>query len=115
MRGAGTVPGPAEIAAELSFDRRLAQVSLAVDGFADSMVALTGNRSQPIFVLLSCLSSFTSGGNPALHSLGAICLHACGLSSDVGALFGAMGVLSAIAHVVSVRPSSLYFTSLLVI
>ncbi|KAF9048410.1 major facilitator superfamily domain-containing protein [Panaeolus papilionaceus] len=101
MRGAGTVPGPAEIAAELSFDRRLAQVSLAVDGFADSMVALTGNRSQPIFVLLSCLSSFTSGGNPALHSLGAICLHACGLSSDVGALFGAMGVLSAIAHVVS--------------
>ncbi|PPQ71192.1 hypothetical protein CVT24_010010 [Panaeolus cyanescens] len=101
MRGSGVTPTASEISAELSFDRRLAQISLAVDGFADSMVALAGNRSQPIFVLLSCLSSFTSGGNPALHSLGAICLHACGFSSDVGALFGAMGVLSAIAHVVS--------------
>jgi len=47
------------------------------------------------------LNSFTSGGNPALHSLAGVCLHACGRGSDVGALFGAMGALSATGHIVS--------------
>ncbi|KAF8968173.1 major facilitator superfamily domain-containing protein [Flammula alnicola] len=94
-------PNAHEISKELNFDRYLAQISLAVDGLADSLVALTSNKSQPTFVALSCLSSFTSGGNPALHSLGAVCLHACGHGSEVGALFGAMGVLSAIGHIVS--------------
>lgn len=94
-------PNAHDIAAELKFDRYLAQISVGVDGLADSLVALTASRSQPIFVALSCLSSFTSGGNPALHSLGAVCLHACGYSAEVGTLFGAMGVLSAIAHIIS--------------
>lgn len=74
-----------------------------MDGLADALVAVVSNKSQPIFIALSCLSSFTSGGNPALHSLGAVCLHACGYGSDVGALFGAIGVVSAIGHIVSVR------------
>lgn len=90
-----------DISAELNFDRYLASISLAVDGIADSLVAITRSKSQGAFVALSCLSSFTSGGNPALHSLGAVCLHACGRGSEVGALFGAMGVLSAIGHIVS--------------
>lgn len=93
----------AHIAAELQFDKRLAQASLAVDGLADALVALTPASSQTLFIGLSCLSSFTSGGNPTLHSLGAVCLHACGYSSEVGALFGGMAVLSAIAHIINVR------------
>ncbi|KAF8896307.1 major facilitator superfamily domain-containing protein [Infundibulicybe gibba] len=92
---------PEHIAAELKFDKRLAQCSLAVDGFADTMVAITPTTSQVSFSAFSCLSSFTSGGNPALHSLGAVCLHAYGYGSEVGALFGAMAVLSAIAHIIS--------------
>ncbi|PPQ67486.1 hypothetical protein CVT25_006027 [Psilocybe cyanescens] len=97
----GSTPNAHDIAAELNFDRYLASISLAVDGLADSLVAIARDRSQPVFVALSCLSSFTSGGNPALHSLGAVCLHACGRGSEVGALFGALGVLSAIGHIVS--------------
>lgn len=101
-----STPNAHDIAAELNFDRYLASISLAVDGFADSLVAVARDRSQPVFVALSCLSSFTSGGNPALHSLGAVCLHACGRGSEVGALFGALGVLAAIGHIVSVSISS---------
>ncbi|RXW17588.1 hypothetical protein EST38_g8265 [Candolleomyces aberdarensis] len=97
----GSNPNAQDIASEIRFDRYLAQISVGVDGLADALVALTASRSQSIFITLSCLSSFTSGGNPALHSLGAICLHACGRSSEVGTLFGAMGVLSAIAHIIS--------------
>ncbi|KAF5342541.1 hypothetical protein D9611_001959 [Ephemerocybe angulata] len=97
----GSSPNAHDVAAELKFDRYLAQISVGLDGLADSLVALTASRSQPFFVALSCLSSFTSGGNPALHSLGAIALHACGYSSEVGTLFGAMGVLSAVAHIIS--------------
>ncbi|TFK40416.1 major facilitator superfamily domain-containing protein [Crucibulum laeve] len=97
----GSSPNATDVAAELRFDRYLAQGSLGVDGLADALVAITSNKSQGMFVGLSCLSSFTSGGNPALHSLGAVCLHACGHSSEVGTLFGAMAVLSAIAHILS--------------
>jgi hypothetical protein len=98
----GDSPNVHDIAAEIRFDRYLAQISVGMDGLADVLVALTASRSQFVYIALSCLSSFTSGGNPALHSLGAICLHACGYSSEVGTLFGAMGVLSAVAHIVSV-------------
>lgn len=95
-------PGPRDIVAELKFDRTLAQISVGVDGLADALVAITASRSQPIFVALSCLTSFTSGGNPALHSLGAVCIHAIGFSSEVGSLFGAIAVVSAVAHIFSV-------------
>ncbi|CAA7267114.1 unnamed protein product [Cyclocybe aegerita] len=97
----GQSPNARDISAELNFDRYLASLSLFVDGLADSLVAITASRSQTVFYTLSCLSSFTSGGNPALHSLGAVCLHACGRGSEVGALFGALGVLSAIGHIIS--------------
>lgn len=89
------------ITAELRFDKYLAQCSLALDCIADTLITIAASTSQ-IFVGLSCLSSFTSGGNPALHSLGAVCLHAAGFSSEVGALFGGMAVLSALAHIISV-------------
>ncbi len=93
---------PRELAQELQFDRYLAQASLLLDGTSDLLVALTSARSQVIFIALSCVSSFTSGAGPALHSLGAVCLHACGHSSEIGVLFGAKAVLSAVAHIFSV-------------
>jgi hypothetical protein len=99
----GTIANPEHIANELKFDKYLAQCSLAVDGIADALVTVAPTSSQITYISLSCLSSFTSGGNPALHSLGAVCLHAAGFSSEVGSLFGGMAVLSAIAHVISVR------------
>ncbi|KAJ7931572.1 major facilitator superfamily domain-containing protein [Mycena leptocephala] len=89
------------IALELQFDRRLAQASLSVDALADLLISISPTSSQISFIAFSCLSSFTSGGNPALQSLGAVCLHALGYSSETGRLFGAIGVLAAIAHTIS--------------
>lgn len=86
----------------MRFDKRLAQYSLSVDGLADALVVLAPVSPQFSFVALSCLSSFTSGANPAMHSLGAVCLHAMGRGSEVGSLYGAMAVLSAVAHTISV-------------
>ncbi|KAJ7931571.1 major facilitator superfamily domain-containing protein [Mycena leptocephala] len=92
---------PESIALELQFDKRLAQASLSVDALGNLLVAISPTSSQISFIAFSCLSSFTSGGNPALHSLGAVCLHALGYSSETGRLFGAIGVLNAIAHTIS--------------
>jgi hypothetical protein len=98
----GTNTNADDISSEMNFDRFLAGISLAVDGFADTLVAIVANKSEGVFVALSCLSSFTSGGNPALHSLAAVCLHACGRGTEIGALFGAIGIVSAIGHIISV-------------
>ncbi|KAF8735994.1 hypothetical protein AX14_001070 [Amanita brunnescens Koide BX004] len=92
---------PRELVEELGFDRHLAQASLLLDGTADLLVALASGNSQIIFMALSCVTSLTSGTIPALHSLGAVCLHACGYSSEVGMLFGAKAVVSAVAHIIS--------------
>ncbi|KAK7033172.1 major facilitator superfamily domain-containing protein [Favolaschia claudopus] len=89
---------PEDIALELRFDKRLARASLSVDALGDLLITIAPTSSQLSFIAASCLSSFTSGGNPALHSLGAVCLHALGHSSETGRLFGAVGVLNAIAH-----------------
>lgn len=94
---------PESIASEMRFDKNLARCSLAVDGLADALVAITPTSSQPTFLALSCLSSLTSGGNPSLHSLGAVCLHASGRGSEIGAFFGGIAVISAVGHIISVR------------
>lgn len=99
------------IFAEMRFDKILARCSLAVDASANALIVLFPTSSQVSFILFSCLSSFTSGGNPSVHSLGAVCLHASGNSSEVGTLFGAMAVLSALAHIVSVSRSALSMES----
>ncbi|KAJ7593285.1 major facilitator superfamily domain-containing protein [Mycena floridula] len=92
--------GKPSILAEMRFDKLLAGCSLFLDGLADFLIAVTPN-SQAAFYVFSSLSSFTSGGNPATHSLGAVCLHAAGRSSEVGSLFGAMAFLAAVAHVIA--------------
>lgn len=87
----------------MTFDLNLARCSLAVDAFADLLVALATSASSSVpFVFLSCVSSFTSGGSPAMHSLGAVILHQQGRSDEVGRMFGGLAVLSAIAHALSV-------------
>jgi hypothetical protein len=40
-----------------------------------------------------------------------VCLHACGIGEDVGALFGAMSMLSAIGHIVSPYIYALTYSS----
>ncbi|THU91914.1 MFS general substrate transporter [Dendrothele bispora CBS 962.96] len=87
--------------AEVRFDQILAGASLAIDGTADALIAIAPSASQTMFVALSCMSSFTSGGNPILHSLAGACLHAAGYSSEVGPLFGALAVVAAVAHIIS--------------
>lgn len=99
---AGATITPENLASEMKFDKNLARCSLAVDGIADALVAIAPTSSQPTFLSLSCLSSFTSGGNPSLHSLGAVCLHASGRGSEIGAFFGGIAVLSAVGHIISV-------------
>ncbi|KAF7336667.1 hypothetical protein MVEN_02101500 [Mycena venus] len=99
---------PENIALELQFDKRLARASLSVDALGDLLIVIAPTSSQIPFIAASCLSSFTSGGNPALHSLGAVCLHALGHSNETGRLFGAVGVLNAIAH--SVAPGMFALT-----
>ncbi|KAF4596547.1 hypothetical protein EYR40_007753 [Pleurotus pulmonarius] len=96
-----TIEPERDIPAELRFDQKIAGYSLFVDGFSDFCVFLAPISSQSAFIFFSCLTSFTSGGNPAVHSLGAVCLHAAGRGSEVGSLFGALAVLSAIAHTFS--------------
>ncbi|KAF7327696.1 hypothetical protein MKEN_00349100 [Mycena kentingensis (nom. inval.)] len=98
ITGAST---PEEIASELNFDKRLAQGSLVVDGLSDLLITITSSQFELGFIVLSCVAAFTSGGNPALHSLGAVCLHALGYGNETGRLFGAIGVLSAASHSVS--------------
>ncbi|KAK7044959.1 major facilitator superfamily domain-containing protein [Favolaschia claudopus] len=92
---------PEAIAREIQFDKCLARASLTVDAMGDLLIVATPASSQVAFIGASCLSAFTSGGNPALHSLGAVCLHALGHSSETGRLFGAVGVLDAIAHIMA--------------
>jgi len=110
-RSLDAVSSHAHISSDMLFDKRLAQCSFAVDGLADFLIVLSPAASQVSFVGFSCLSSFTSGGNPAVHSLGAVCLHAVGRASETGALFGAMAVLGAIAHTISPTIYALTYSS----
>lgn len=66
-RNPDAVSSHEHISKEMLFDRRLAQYSLAIDAVADTMVALSPTASQVPFIALSCLSSFTSGGNPGMY------------------------------------------------
>jgi hypothetical protein len=100
------------VVAELRFDTRLAQYSLGLDFVGDMLITILPTSSQASFIALSSLSSFASGSVPALQSLGAVCLHALGLGSEVGTLFGGIAVVTSIGHIISVHPlfSSWYTT-----
>ena len=94
---------PSTLAAALRFDRAIAVVSFFTDASANALVVLAPTSSQVLFVLCTSLNSLTSGGNPALHSLGAVSLQAMGKGREVGLVFGAMGIVNAVAHIIAVR------------
>lgn len=90
------------LARSLAFDRIVTSISFFTDATANLLVSITPTSSQPLFILFTSLNSLTSGGNPALHSLGAGTLIAIGKGAEVGLVFGAMGLINAVAHVVAV-------------
>lgn len=92
------------LARSLAFDRIVTSISFFTDATANLLVSITPTSSQPLFILFTSLNSLTSGGNPALHSLGAGTLIAIGKGAEVGLVFGAMGLINAVAHVVAVSP-----------
>lgn len=92
------------LASAIRFDQRIAAISLFTDASANALVAISPTSSQPLFIFLTSLGSLSSGGGPALHSLGAVSLRAMGKGSEVGLVFGALGVVSAVSHIIAVCP-----------
>ncbi|KAI0048291.1 MFS general substrate transporter [Auriscalpium vulgare] len=92
---------PTALASAIRFDRRIVSISFFTDASANALVVLSPTSSQALFVLLTSLNSLTSGGNPALHSLGAVSLQAMGKGGELGLVFGALGVVNAVAHIIA--------------
>lgn len=99
------------LASAIRFDRRIAAISLFMDASANALIAVSPTSSQALFVFLTSLNALTSGGHPALQSLGAVSLRAMGKGNEMGLVFGALGLSNAVSHIVAVRfhpiPSSL--------
>jgi hypothetical protein len=93
---------PTHLASAIHFDRCIAAISLFTDASANALVAMSPTSSQPLFVLLTSLAALTSGGLPALQSLGAVSLRAMGKGNEIGLVFGALGLANAMSHIVAV-------------
>ena len=93
----------AHTASAIRFDRRIAAISLFMDASANALIAVSPTSSQALFVFLTSLNALTSGGHPALQSLGAVSLRAMGKGNEMGLVFGALGVANAVSHIVAVR------------
>ncbi|KAA1476081.1 hypothetical protein DENSPDRAFT_861057 [Dentipellis sp. KUC8613] len=89
------------LARSLQFDQRIAAISFFTDASANALVALSPTSSQALFIMFTSLNSLTSGGNPALHSLGAVSLQAAGNGGEFGLVFGALGLVNAVAHIIA--------------
>lgn len=75
-----------------------------MDASANALIAMAPTSSQALFVFLTSLNALTSGGHPALQSLGAVSLRAMGKGNEMGLVFGALGISNAVSHIVAVRP-----------
>jgi hypothetical protein len=75
-----------------------------MDASANALIAMSPTSSQPLFVFLTSLNALTSGGHPALQSLGAVSLRAMGKGNEMGLVFGALGLSNAVSHIIAVRP-----------
>ena len=95
------------IASAIRFDRRIAAISLFMDASANALIAMSPTSSQALFVFLTSLNALTSGGHPALQSLGAVSLRAMGKGNEMGLVFGALGVANAVSHIIAVRLQSM--------
>lgn len=91
------------LASAIRFDQRIAAISLFMDASANALIAVSPTSSQALFVFLTSLNALTSGGHPALQSLGAVSLRAMGKGNEMGLVFGALGVANAVSHIVAVR------------
>jgi len=89
------------LASAIRFDQRIAAISLFMDASANALIAISPTSSQPLFVFLTSLNALTSGGYPALHSLGAVSSRAMGKGNEMGLVFGALGLSNAISHIVA--------------
>jgi len=92
---------PTHIASAIRFDQRIAAISLFMDASANALIAVSPTSSQTLFVFLTCLNALTSGGHPALQSLGAVSLRAMGKGSEMGLVFGALGLSNAVSHIIA--------------
>lgn len=103
----GTTPSrnstPEFLASAISFDRRIAAISLFMDASANALIAISPTASQPLFIFLTALNALTSGGHPAIQSLGAVSLRAMGRANEMGLVFGALGLSNAVSHIIAVR------------
>ena len=81
-----------------------------MDASANALIAMAPTSSQALFVFLTSLNALTSGGHPALQSLGAVSLRAMGKDNEMGLVFGALGVSNAVSHIVAVRPHLMYYS-----
>jgi len=91
------------LASAIRFDRRIAAISLFMDASANALISVSPTSSQALFVFLTSLNALTSGGHPALQSLGAVSLRAMGKGNEMGLVFGALGLSNAVSHIVAVR------------
>ncbi|KAF8499790.1 major facilitator superfamily domain-containing protein [Russula emetica] len=91
----------AHLASAIRFDRRIAAISLFMDASANALIAVSPTSSQALFVFLTSLNALTSGGHPALQSLGAVSLRAMGKGNEIGLVFGALGLANAVSHIVA--------------
>ncbi|THH16571.1 hypothetical protein EW146_g4090 [Bondarzewia mesenterica] len=92
---------PENLASALRFDQRIAMISFFTDASANALVSISPTSSQALFILFTSLNSLTSGGNPALNSLGAVSLQAMGRGREIGLVFGAMGIVNAVGHIIA--------------
>lgn len=95
-----------DMSQKVAFDRKLTRISLLIDAIYDVLTFFLPSQSfSTLFAILLCLTSFTSGGNPAMHlpcTPAALVLRQQGRSDEIGKLFGALAVLPAVAHIISV-------------
>ncbi|TFK99540.1 hypothetical protein BDV98DRAFT_510533, partial [Pterulicium gracile] len=94
-----------DMSQKVAFDRKLTRISLLIDAIYDVLTFFLPSQSfSTLFAILLCLTSFTSGGNPAMHlpcTPAALVLRQQGRSDEIGKLFGALAVLPAVAHIIS--------------
>ncbi|KZV76316.1 MFS general substrate transporter [Peniophora sp. CONT] len=83
------------------FDRAVTAISYFTDATANALVVLAPSSNQGLFIFLTSLNSITSGGYPALQSLGAVTLQNMGRGSEIGLVFGAMGLINSASHIIA--------------
>ncbi len=97
-------PPPPSLLAQVKYDLLVAITSYCFDIVSNSLVAIGPADSVPFFVFATALGCVTSGALPVLYSLSAGLLQAkTGSTRDIGQLYGAMSVVSAVSHAIQVR------------